>query len=83
MTQTNNNPNPNTSASQKRRILEYLKQGKTLTNREAQRLFECDRAPARIKELRDGGYPIKTEMITVNSGKRIGRYSMELKEAAQ
>ena len=83
MNQTNNNPNHSQSASQKRRILEYLKQGKTLTNREAQRLFECDRAPARIKELRAVGYPIKTEMITVNSGKRIGRYSMELKEAAQ
>ena len=79
----NNNPNRESSASQKRRILEYLKTGKTLTNREAQRLFECDRAPARIKELRNSGYPIRTEMITVKSGKRIGRYSLQVETAAQ
>ena len=79
----NNNPNLESSASQKRRILEYLKTGKTLTNREAQRLFECDRAPARIKELRNIGYPIRTEMITVKSGKRIGRYSLQVETAAQ
>ena len=79
----NNNPNLESSASQKRRILEYLKTGKTLTNREAQRLFECDRAPARIKELRNSGYPIRTEMILVKSGKRIGRYSLQVETAAQ
>ena len=79
----NNNPNISTSASQKRRILEYLKTGKTLTNRQAQKLFECDRCPARIKELRTGGYPIRTEMILVKSGKRIGRNSLEQQQTAE
>ena len=65
-----------TKQSQCLRVLAHLREGKTLTARQASRYMEIDRLSARIKNLRDRGWPIKTEIVRVPSGKRIGVYSL-------
>lgn len=55
------------------RILTRLKDGGTITAAEAVRELRCYRLAARIKELREDGWNIKTEMIQRN-GKRYARY---------
>jgi hypothetical protein len=62
-------------------VLEYLKSGKILTPIDALNLFGCFRLAGRIYELKDKGWPIKCERREVDSGKRIGHYSMTLDEA--
>lgn len=57
-------------------VLEYLKSGITLTPIDALKLFGCFRLSARIYELKDKGWPIKCERKKVDSGKRVGHYSM-------
>lgn len=74
----NVNLNETSSASQKRRILEYLKEGNGITSLDALRLFDCLRLASRINDLRNDGWDIKTEMVTDNrSGKRYARYTLE------
>ena len=50
--------------SQREQILQYLKNGNSITQMEAIELFGCTRLAARINELRDEGYPIKSKMIS-------------------
>ena len=61
--------------SQKDAILELLKRG-PITARDAQRHIACDRAAARVRELREQGYPVETTMIQQN-GKRFALYSLD------
>lgn len=42
--------------SQKNAVLDYLKQGYTLTTKEASDRFGCTRLPARISDYRKEGY---------------------------
>ena len=44
--------NPFRSGGHNDRILRWLMDGGTLTHREAQRLFQCDRLAARVKDIR-------------------------------
>lgn len=44
------------------RILTHLRAGHSLTPRDAQRLFNCDRLGARIQELREAWHDIVTVM---------------------
>lgn len=62
-----------TKATQRLRIMQHLKSGKTLTQLEALREYGIMRLPARIEELRKRGEPIATEMITVENkyGERV------------
>lgn len=53
------------TASQKKLILETLKRGETLTPDEAKARFRCGRLAPRIKELRNEGWPIETEMVKI------------------
>jgi len=67
--------------SQCKKILNYLRQGKSISAREASQLFNCDRLSGRIYDLRRGKYglpeiPIKTVMIQ-NGRKRYARYSLK------
>lgn len=62
-------------ASQSAQILAYLAKGKSLTHRDAQRLFNCDRLGARIYDLRGSGHVIHAETIQQN-GKRFARYTL-------
>ena len=51
----NYNPNEQSSASQAKRILAYMKAGNRITPIEALNLFGCFRLGARIADLKDGG----------------------------
>ena len=46
----------------KARILKHFKSGNSLTSKEAFELFGITRLAARIKDLRDMGYDIRTSM---------------------
>jgi len=62
--------------SQETAILEYLKQGKTLTQLEALSLFNCFRLGARVHRLvHKKGQEIKSVMV-VRNGKRVAQYSL-------
>lgn len=64
----NDNDNTATSASQSRRILTYLKEGNTITAREARLLFGCDRLAARIADIEKIlGYPPDRRRIPVKN----------------
>jgi hypothetical protein len=62
--------------TQQDRILEYLKEGKTLTRLNAWDQLGILEAPARISELRGKGYGIKTGFKTV-----LNRYGEKVKIA--
>lgn len=64
--------------SQEQTILDMLKRG-PVTPIDALQEAGCFRLAARISDLRQQGYPIKTETITTTSGKHIAQYI--LKEA--
>jgi hypothetical protein len=57
-------------------ILGALQRGERLTALEALQEFNCFRLAARIRELRDDGHPIATEIVHSN-GKTFARYSLE------
>ena len=60
--------------SQNKKVLKFLKKGKTLTALEAFNWFGCLALHSRINDLRTLGHPIKTDMIILNE-KRVGKYS--------
>lgn len=64
--------------SQTRRILEYLQEGKSITPLDALNMFGCFRLSARIKDLRNDEFDIRTSMETKEmpdgSTKRYARY---------
>ncbi len=66
------------TVSQKKQILNWLETGKKLTDLDALSLFGCRRLASRIHELKSDGHPIVSEMIEIESGKRIARYRMKL-----
>ncbi|MEG9531375.1 helix-turn-helix domain-containing protein [Mannheimia indoligenes] len=74
---TNINPNEKTSQSQNAKILAHLKNGGRITSLSALKNFGCLRLSARIKDLRDRGYDIQSETITLSNGKRVSQYFME------
>lgn len=77
MNELNLNPNEKQSQSQNARLLAFLQNGGRITSLEALNQFSCLRLSARIKDLRDRGYAIRDEFITVPSGKRVKQYFME------
>ena len=60
------------------RIRMYLETGKSLTAMDALVRFNCLRLAARIKNLRDDGVPIKSELVH-KDGKKYSRYFMDLR----
>ena len=64
-----------TYKAQSQQILEHLQKGGSLTHRDAQRLFNCDRLGARIYDLRGMGHTIISTREHKN-GKRFARYSL-------
>ena len=65
--------------TQNDQILRHLKEGHTLTPAYALRAFRCFRLAARVKELRDLGHPIRTEIVEANGGARIAGYRLGAK----
>lgn len=59
--------------SQNEAILKHLECKGSITPLEALNLFGCFRLGARIFDLREAGYNIKTEII-INNGKRFAKY---------
>jgi hypothetical protein len=62
--------------SQKDQILNYLRQGKTLTVLKAIKKFQCYALSQRVGELKRDGHPIQSKIIEVDSGKRVAQYSL-------
>jgi hypothetical protein len=63
--------------SQNKQILEYLKNGNSITPLTALEKFNCLRLSARILDLKDKGYNIKTEMVKSKlSGKTYAKYTL-------
>jgi len=70
----NFDPNEKSSASQAKRILEYLKEGNRITPLDALRIFGSFRLGARIADIKEMGYAVKSEFVTTESGKRVKAY---------
>ena len=63
--------------TQSNQILEYMRQGNSITPLEALRLFDCMRLGARIYDLSQAGHVINSEMVhDEKTGKRYARYSL-------
>ena len=63
--------------SQKEQILDYLKQGRSLTPMDALKMFGCLRLGARIADIKGMGYLVHTEMVhDRRTGKRYASYSL-------
>jgi hypothetical protein len=60
--------------SQSFNILRWLCDGNPLTALQALKKFDCFRLSARIREIKEEGYPIVKEMITTKNGKRVAQY---------
>ncbi len=64
--------------SQKLAIQRFLSKPRTtLTPIDARRLFRCDRLGARIWELKQEGWPVRSELVAVGNGKRVAQYRFE------
>lgn len=72
----NINLNEKQSQTQCQMILAALQNGDKLTHLEAENRFKCLRLGARIYDLKQRGYVIQSQMITVPSGKRVKQYFM-------
>ena len=62
--------------SQSEEIKAYLLSGGSLTSLDGLRLFKCWSLTQRIFDLRRKGLTIETEMILLESGKRVARYKL-------
>ena len=65
-----------TPTSQGAAILRHLKRGRKLTAIQALKDFHCFRLAARISDLREDGWDIRTKMIETEGGSRIAEYRM-------
>tara|TARA_R110001606_G_scaffold10095_2_gene43221 strand:- start:299 stop:595 length:297 start_codon:yes stop_codon:yes gene_type:complete len=65
--------------SQNKKILQYMR-NKPITAIDALEHIGSFRLAARVKDLRDEGHEIYTEIVPTESGSRIARYSL-IKEA--
>ena len=63
--------------SQSEEIKTYLLTGGSLTSLDGLRLFKCWSLTQRIFDLRRQGLTIETEMILLESGKRVARYKLK------
>lgn len=60
--------------SQTKQILKHLKSGRKITPLEALQKYGSLRLGARVWDLRNLGYDVKSTMIKTNSGKHVKRY---------
>jgi hypothetical protein len=63
-------------------ILDALKRGERLTPLTALEKYQCFSLSQRCGELRRAGWPIRSQMVKVNSGKSVAMYWMQEEEAA-
>ena len=67
--------------SQEEEILNYLKEGNSITPLEALKQFGCFRLGARIYELKARGYNIEMQLCEVMGGKHVAEYRMKAQSA--
>jgi len=67
--------------SQMKEILIDLLKGRKLTAMDALKRYQCFRLASRIKEIRQLGFDVITERVTLANGKRVAKYRLEKKEA--
>ena len=60
--------------TQNDQIRMYLETGKSLTAMDALVRFNCFRLAARVKNLRDAGVNIRSELLHTSDGKKYARY---------
>lgn len=72
----NVNDNKESSATQCAMILEWMDKGNPITSLQALDMFGCMRLASRIYDLRERGFTIKKERITLHSGKIVTQYSL-------
>lgn len=67
--------------TQKEHVLKYLQEHKSLTSMEAFKQIGCTRLAAVVFDLKEMGYPIKTNIVTVTNKdgekKNIAEYTLE------
>jgi len=63
--------------TQKDKIRDYLKSGKSITPLDALEMFGCFRLGAHIFTLREEGMPIKTEFVTNRYRTKFAKYTLE------
>lgn len=64
------------TSRQTARIIRHLESGKSITPLQALNLFGCLRLSARIYDIRDLGYKIKSEPYRTPEGKIVSKYSL-------
>ena len=62
--------------NQSKMIKKFLEEGNTITGMVALDKFGCWSLPRRICDLKETGFPIESQWITTDSGKRIKEYWM-------
>ena len=73
----NNNENLESSASQNKKIAEWLKAGNSITAMEALNMFNCFRLASRITDLKQKfGLRIVADRVMTPSGKRVAQYKL-------
>ena len=61
--------------SQRDELLKALQRGESLTTLDALTRYGVMACSQRMTELQRAGYPVKSEMIDLPTGKRVARYS--------
>ena len=70
-------PTPPTGLTQCQMLAQCLNAGYAITPLEALHMFGIGRLAARISDLRQDGWPILAEWVTVSKGKRVKRYRLD------
>mgnify|MGYP003658599951 CR=1 FL=1 len=64
-------------SSQKERILDYMKRGRSLTPIDALNIFGCFRLSAVIFDLKKEGHPIQMELVKNQNNKNYAKYTLQ------
>tara|TARA_R100000655_G_scaffold34390_2_gene66998 strand:- start:344 stop:586 length:243 start_codon:yes stop_codon:yes gene_type:complete len=72
----NVNPNELSSASQNNLIKQFLEEGNAISGMLALEKFGCWALPQRIFDLKESGFPIESQWIQLENGKRVKEYFM-------
>lgn len=73
----NFNPNELRCFSQERMILYHMLRGERITPLEALKYYGCGRLAARIADIKKKDFDVKSEFVTLPSGKRVKAYWIE------
>ena len=60
--------------TQEKMILKHLQEGHSITPLQALNMFNCLRLSGRIYDIKNKGYVIKDQFITLPNGKRVKEY---------